>query len=304
MRSALKYIVSAVLIAITALIISCSDPAHQSKVVFISAAIDYGPEGEINYLANPPEDQRVLSAEIRALAEGSGEIYEEYLFLEKNGERTFNGARKNWNHDDILSVIASLDTVAEDLIIFHYSGHGDDDGSLVTDMDISFRLSPERLLDQLENTDGKKCLFLDSCYSGTFIDGGKLADGEVFFGGNLISESFVHALLPSLLMTFSAGHTERSDIWVFSAATENQSSFDSWDGGLPEQENFGAFTYYLASALGYDMENDRAAIPGRMTTITFYDIYQKVKENMDGSLWKEATPQVTLSPVDLVLFRF
>ena len=293
------------LLIITLLLPSCEMEKKEGKVVFISAAIDYGAPDGINALDNPPEDQRVLSAQLEALAIASGEIYEEYLFLEKNGQRSVNGKEYGWNHDDILAAISSLDTVRDDLIIFHYSGHGDEDGSLVTDMDTAFRLSPERILDALEGTDGMKCLFLDSCYSGNFIEEqGWMHDGELFDDKNLVSESFINSLLPSLMMTLNAAKREESSIWVLSAATAKQSSFDSWDAGHPGQENFGAFTYYLASALGYDAENDTPTVPGRGGEITFYGLYQEIRKNMSSDLWKRATPQVTLTPFDLILFRF
>ena len=290
--------------AITLLLaISCASPLPDGKTVFISVAIGYGTEGSANYLANPPSDQKALSAQIRALSEGSGEEYEEYLFLEEDGIRSISGQEAEWDHGDVLGTIRKLDTSPSDLIIFHYSGHGDESGSLVTDRDTSYRLPPDTLLDALGSVPGFRCLFLDSCYSGTFIRGDKLADGEVFTEGNLASESFVNSLLPSFILSFFAGRMGNRGIWVLSAATSGQASFDSWDEGLPGQDGYGAFTYYLASALGYDMEMERAVLPPPGSSVTFYGLYRQIKDMMTASLWREATPQVTLSPLDLLLFR-
>ena len=284
--------------------VSCEMEKTEGKVVFISVAIDYNAPDGVNALDNPPEDQRVLSAEIEALSVASGDIYEEYLFLEKNGKRSVNGEEMKWNHDDVLTLLSSIDTVSSDLIIFHYSGHGDESGALVTDIDTSNRLTPEKLLTALSGADGRKCLFLDSCYSGTFIaESGYMHSGELFEDGNLVSDNPVNAILPSISLLFhpAAGN---DDIWILAAATDIQSSFDSWDSGEPMQENFGAFSYYLARALGYDMENDTPTVPGRGGKITFYGLYQEIKESMPNDLRREATVQITRTHFDPVLFSF
>ena len=286
------------------LLTSCESSTEQGKVIFVSAALDYM-NSNVGYLKNPPSDQKALASELQTLAEASGEIYEEYLFLEENGVRTMNGYERKWNQDDIISTLLNLDTVSGDLIIFHYSGHGDSSGALVPDIDTSSRLKPEDLLDTLKLIDGKKCLFIDSCYSGSFIeDSSKLENGEKFDeDGNLIADGFASSLIAAIENAFK-GEAENTEIWALTAATDKQLSFDSWDTGMPMQENFGAFSYYLAIALGYDMENDSTTIPGVSTEITFYGLYQEIKGLMATDLWREATPQVTLSHYDPVLFRF
>ncbi|MBO8436084.1 MAG: caspase family protein [Spirochaetes bacterium] len=291
------------LMAIAVLLTSCEVPRGESKVIFISAALDYGAPESVNALDNPPEDQRVLSEQIEALAEASGDVYEEYLFLEKNGTRTLNGVEMNWNHDDIIRVLYAIDTISSDLIIFHYSGHGDDDGNLVTDIDTEYRLSPALLLETMENIDGKKCIFLDSCFSGKFVEEiGYMHEGEVYKNGMLSSENLINALGPSLAISISGGNSRENGIWVLSAASESQSSFDKWESGEVRQEDFGAFSYYLATALGYDMEEDRPSLPPEGSRITFYSLFQEIKEEMDKELWMRATPQKTLSEYDIELF--
>ncbi len=288
---------------IAALLASCEAEKTQGKVVFISVAIDYGaPEG-VNALDNPPEDQRALSSQIKALAAASGEIYEEYLFLEKNGRRTLNGDEMKWNHDDILRVLSDLDTLQSDLVLFHYSGHGDETGALVTDKVTSSRLSPERLMTAFSGIDGRKCLFLDSCFSGHFItDTGYMENGEKFEDGNLVSDNLIHAIIPSFIGMFEKHITGNDSTWVLAAASKEQNSFDSWDTGLPDQDKYGAFSYYLAVALGYDMENGKASVPAEGTRITFYSLWEDIRNMMADDLRKEATPQATLSITDPVLF--
>lgn len=280
---------------------SCEMEKEQGKVVFVSVAIDYGAPSGVNALENPPEDQRVLSAQIETLTAASGDIYEEYLFLEKNGKRSLNGDDLKWNYDDILWILSELDTISTDLIIFHYSGHGDETGALVTDANTASRLQPERLLDAMTGIDGRKCLFLDSCFSGHFVkDAGYMANGEKFRDGNLETDNLVNAIMPAF-DSLKKEHGNDS-IWVLAAATDEQNSFDSWDNGLPGQDGFGAFSYYLAAALGYDMEHDRPGIPAEGTEITFYGIYHEIRDSMATDLRKEATPQVTLTLSDPILF--
>ncbi len=280
---------------------SCEMEKEQGKVVFVSVAIDYGAPSGVNALENPPEHQRVLSAQIETLTAASGDIYEEYLFLEKNGKRSLNGEDLKWNYDDILWILSELDTISTDLIIFHYSGHGDETGALVTDANTASRLQPERLLDAMTGIDGRKCLFLDSCFSGHFVkDAGYMANGEKFRDGNLETDNLVNAIMPAF-DSLKKEHGNDS-IWVLAAATDEQNSFDSWDNGLPGQDGFGAFSYYLAAALGYDMEHDRPGIPAEGTEITFYGIYHEIQSSMAADLRKEATPQVTLALSDPILF--
>ena len=286
------------------LLTSCESSTEQGKVIFVSAALDYM-NSNVGYLKNPPSDQKALASELQTLAEASGEIYEEYLFLEENGVRTMNGYERKWNQDDIISTLLNLDTVSGDLIIFHYSGHGDSSGALVPDIDTSSRLKPEDLLDTLKLIDGKKCLFIDSCYSGSFIENSsKLENGEKFDeDGNLIADGFASSLIAAIENAFK-GEAENTEIWALTAATDKQLSFDSWDNGMANQDKYGAFTYYLLEALGYDPERDEAAIPVRRGNLTFYSLYSEIRKTMPVSLRREATPQATLNPLDLVLFSF
>ena len=286
------------------LLTSCESSTEQGKVIFVSAALGYM-NSNVGYLKNPPSDQKALASELQTLAEASGEIYEEYLFLEENGVRTMNGYERKWNQDDIISTLLNLDTVSGDLIIFHYSGHGDSSGALVPDIDTSSRLKPEDLLDTLKLIDGKKCLFIDSCYSGSFIeDSSKLENGEKFDeDGNLIADGFASSLIAAIENAFK-GEAENTEIWALTAATDKQLSFDSWDNGMANQDKYGAFTYYLLEALGYDTEKDEAAIPVRRGNVTFYSLYSEIRKTMPVSLRREATPQATLNPLDLVLFSF
>ena len=290
----------AIAFMITALIfVSCIGGIPRSDVIFISVASSYGSEGSMNYLRNPPGDQRALSEQLSYISSRKKIPYKEYLFLEQDGRMSISGDERPWGRKDILRLLESIETESDDLIIFHYSGHGDSNGSLV--MPDGTRLNPDDLLYRLRRAQGMKCAFIDSCYSGRFVAGeSTLINGEIFYEGQLVSESFTNALLPSLRMFFTISEPSYWNTWVLSAATSEQLSYDSWNEGLDRQSEFGAFTYYLLKALGYRMDTGTPALPdGR---ITFYTLYSRIKDSMSETLWKRATPQATLSPVDLVLF--
>ena len=287
---------------------SCSLDISDTKTVIISVALDYCAEdgfSQSNYLSNPPNDQEAFVSQTELLA--GPRNTEKHIFLSKGGTRTVNGTESEWNEEDVLETIMNLDTESDDLIIFYYSGHGEDiTGNLVlSKSDNGFgTISPEELLYAMSTLDGKKCIFLDSCYSGKYVDDlGLLGNGEIFGDdGSLIRDGFVSSLYPSLKISLLAGYTGSNDIWTMSATTSEQLSYDSGTEGRPNQDKYGAFTYFLLLALGYDAEEDcPMAITGR-GEITFYGVYKGIKERMSRSMWSVQTPQVTLSPLDLILF--
>ena len=289
-----------ILISVMLTLISCRGEIQHGKVIFISVASDYSCTEGLQSLDTPPADQKALSEEIEILATESGEYYEEYLFLEADGKRTVNGIEKEWTSDDILNTIIGLETLSYDLIIFHYSGHGEEgSGAFAPGPSQNARLYPEELIETLKLIDGKKCLFIDSCYSGNLIeDKGALTSGERFDDNELVSDSILNSIIPAIEKSFSS-NAENTEIWTFTAATSEQLSYDSYT-----DENYGAFTYYLLRALGYDTDNQEATIPGNGGDITFYDIVNEVKKSMPADLRRAASPQATLLPLDLVLFSF
>ena len=278
---------------------SCAGDIPRTDVIFISIASSYGTEGSLNYLENPPGDQRALSEQLTYISSRKKIPFKEYLFLEDNGRMSISGDERPWGRQEILSLLENLESEDNDLIIFHYSGHGDSNGSMI--MPDGTRLNPDDLLYRLRRARGMKCAFIDSCYSGRYVNGGStLVNGEIFYEGQLVSESFANALIPSLKLFFTVSEPSHWNTWVLSAATSSQLSYDSWDEGLDRQIEFGAFTYYLLKAFGYRMDTGTPALPeGRLTFSTIYDT---IKSTRSETLWRRATPQATLTPVDLVLF--
>ena len=295
------------------LLSACSNALDSSRTIVIAVALDYEEDAfqdkennlVVNTLSNPPNDLEAFTHQIDILA--SGQEVERHIFLSQGGTRRVNGKREEWDKETILSTISSLEAEENDLVLFFYSGHGmDGTGELVVSakegkMD---KISPDELLTALAEIGGKKCVFLDSCYSGAFVeDAGMLADGEVFGeDGSLVKEGFLFSLGPALSLSITSGRLGTDDIWLMSATTDGQLSYDSGTEGLPNQEEYGAFSYFLISSLGYDMENDSPRISQERNEVTFLGLYRDIKRRMTESMWTEQTPQITLTPLDLVLF--
>ena len=307
----MKKIFSALFIML--LLSSCSNALDSSRTIVIAVALDYEEDAfqdkennlVVNTLSNPPNDLEAFTSQVDILA--SGREVERHIFLSQGGTRRVNGKREEWDKEAILSTISSLEAEENDLVLFFYSGHGmDGTGELVVSakegkMD---KISPDELLTALSGIGGKKCVFLDSCYSGAFVENaGMLADGEVFGeDGSLMKEGFLFSLGPALSLSITSGRLGTDDIWLMSATTDGQLSYDSGTEGLPNQEKYGAFSYFLISSLGYDMENDSPRISQERTEVTFLGLYRDIKRRMTESMWTEQTPQITLTPLDLVLF--
>ena len=298
----------ALILLIASALISCSIDISGSRTIVVSVALDYSAEDgfrQNHALDNPPNDQQAFVSQTEVLAEPG--MMERYTFLSKDGRRTLNGREERWGKEDVLDAIEGIEAGNDDLVIFFYSGHGEDrTGNLVVSIeDDEFgTISPDELLTSLASIGGKKCVFLDSCYSGQYVeDAGILADGEIFGDdGSLVEDGFLSSLLPALRMTMASGKLGTDDIWVMSAATAGQLSYDSGMDGMPNQDKYGAFSYYLLSALGYDMEEDTPCRDQGSGGMTFMGLYQDVKDMMSRSMWKTQTPQITLTPVDLRLF--
>ena len=307
----MKKIFSALFIML--LLSSCSNALDSSRTIVIAVALDYEEDAfqdkennlVVNTLSNPPNDLEAFTSQVDILA--SGREVERHIFLSQGGTRRVNGKREEWDKEAILSTISSLEAEENDLVLFFYSGHGmDGTGELVVSakegkMD---KISPDELLTALSGIGGKKCVFLDSCYSGAFVENaGMLADGEVFGeDGSLMKEGFLFSLGPALSLSITSGRLGTDDIWLMSATTDGQLSYDSGTEGLPNQEEYGAFSYFLISSLGYDMENDSPRISQERNEVTFLGLYRDIKRRMTESMWTEQTPQITLTPLDLVLF--
>ena len=91
-----------------------------------------------------------------------------------------------------------------------------------------------------------------------------------------------------------------SDIWILSSTGRGQEASDSLDGGDgPYQLSYGAFTYYLLKAMGYDTDRNEGV--QREERLTVYGIYSYVRKHFPDYETQIQTPRVSNGGLDLVL---
>ena len=226
---------------------------------------------------------------------------------------------QGWNSRDVLS---TLEETAEksgenDLIIFQCSGHGaEKTGEMILSFEaagnsvkITDSISSSEILNVLSKTKGLALLIMDSCYSGNYIKENVLADGNVFKTEDNKEYFTIVDYFEGMgrALTILKGNNTRvnQNVYVLSASTDGQTSWDSdpniYKIGTKSYEKFGGFTFYLLKALGYDPIEDKPHKKG--CRITLYSLYEDIWNSMKGYHKREATPLVTLSPLDIILFN-
>ena len=320
------------------LIVSCSPSVELGRTILISVASDYSNTPEANNLLNTLNDQAAIIEEFRALDENieihmfrteslrsyysTNPIFGNELksskcyFLNEDGtsyQKTTmripfypgegDTIEKEWTIYDAISILANLDAKDEDLIIFHYSGHGDKDGSLVAGnakavlataktSEISYLMSDEY-------QKGTKLPLLDSCYSGSHVIDTNLESANAFKNSDNGDEYYLSSPIISFTRSFYNHGKNPGRSFVLAASGSTQMSYDSYFFGDENQRYFGFFTYHLLSALGYDWQSYTGKRKGR---ITLHSLYKDIWMRMESEMLIKATPEVTLSAEDVILF--
>lgn len=209
----------------------------------------------------------------------------------------------NWTMDDVLTTVGNLPTGENDIIIFTYSGHGEENtGALITNyrgIDNYDTTNKEAVIEVFSSISGKKIFFLDSCFSGNFITQGTLNSLDSFTTDEdqYEGEDYISAIKCSTL-------TKKTDttpsLWIMAAAGRKQKANDSGESADSSlQQHFGAFTYYLLKALGYNM--DRNESEKKSSSLTFYSIYSYIMSSFPSSEIKGQTPRTSLRRLDVKL---
>lgn len=227
----------------------------------------------------------------------------EFRYIPSTGEE-----ESGWTMDTVLETIRSIESGENDLIIFTYSGHGEENtGAFATNVKVKTASSKESedydltnkeiVLEALSSISGNKVLFLDSCYSGNFVQGNTLTTKDVFSGeeARYTGEDYTEALKKSSL---EKSYIQYPKMWVMSSAGKNQRAWDALsEGDSIFQNHYGAFTYYLLKALGYDMEKNESK--KESSELTFYSIYSYVRTNFPETEISEQTPRSSLRRLDV-----
>ena len=245
------------------------------NIYLVSVALNYESTG-INTLKCTLNDQKAICDEFQYIADECGYPLTSVVItqngrnysvpLNVNGDaiktKTFSSATTI--KEDVLSwlheLAAGLDR--NDLLVFHYSGHGVDvTGELVLNKkDYSkdntrnnlVMVTSEDLYEAVKDTDGTKLFVLDSCYSGVYAD----------------------ALTPvnpsSPFRDFFTLDSPNENIFVLTGASSEE---QSWESGV-----YGNMTLCLLLSLGYDTVN---RVPALATDKRYYsEIVSYVQKSM------------------------
>ncbi len=319
------------LISLLILFPSCSpDGALSNEIYLISVADDFtGSSNSNNILKSVNNDQAAIvmqistfrsssSVHIYAFAAQDGNRYfsthPSYTPVDSSGNEVeassgefkrflFNGksAEKTaWNMEDVLDTVGTLTPREDDIVIFTYSGHGAENGALLTNADKTNYKSTNvaDIKEKFSSIPGRKIFILDSCYSGQFITQNSLDSTDTFSGDeeNYTGEDIIEAIKNNSLSKKSEDYPS---IWIMTAATKGQKASDSLSTGEPFQRHYGAFSYYFLSAIGYDMDNNVSK--KRSEELTFYSIYSYIREQFPLSELSIQTPQASLKRLDVRL---
>lgn len=317
------------LISIT--FISCSPDGNGGRTIVISVASDYSDTHLASPLFNTVNDQAAFIQQVYAMDEKAEvhmfrienmryiksdnpvfgnpmeSIYVHYMKSENEIGRSMtmkipllSSEESYWDMNDVLFLLGNIRTEDEDILIFHYSGHGDKDGTLYAGEDLMpIKRSEIEYLMSDEYRKGIKLMILDSCYSGTFIQDSSLTDGTLF-SEDEPSELLLSSPFISLWNALSESGRKSTSSYVLCSSHKAQVSYEGYSFGEKDQRYFGLFSYYLLKAMGYDFSSYRGK---RRNTITLYGLYNDIWKDMDEDIIATETPRVTLSEFDAVIFR-
>lgn len=160
-------------------------------------------------------------------------------------------ACSNLGSEEIISAIGDTfsTTNENDVSLFYYSGHGDENGNLIcADKDFTL-LSPSTLKSSLDRIPGRKIIIVDACYSGILID----EDASMLLEGTNANEarSFV-TFFQSVFRRRMRGMFNDDPYFVITAAHANEESMEA----QIENSVMGLFTYGFCLGCGWNGIND------------------------------------------------
>ena len=262
-----------VLLTILLLLTSCEIITKQNKsqrnVYLISLALNYSTTSYgLNCTIN---DQSAIFDEIKYLSNSTSSPFSYYLLTEDGNNLRINENGKIENEtidftkpsnrikDLLLSKLSNFSSIIDenDLLIFHYSGHGDNDGSLVYHLRTSpfkkYIISTEEISNSIKGNKGIKLLVLDSCYSGAFYD-------EISSEYNKNSINYL----------FEAPQSRRN-IFALTAASSTE---EAW-----EEDGFGRLSKCFLEALGYNTSTK--TLGKKNKTLWYSEIVTQIQKNIN-----------------------
>lgn len=231
------------------------------------------------------------------ITDASSSSFDHFSYVAESAEST-----SDWTMDSVLDAVGSLSTDSDDLIIFTYSGHGDKGtGDFITNANHTPYRTTDKyaVISAFSALPGRKVFFLDSCYSGSFISSSSFVTKDTFSTDEdkYTGEDTLTAVKNSSLKKRAK---TQENFWIMASAGRNQAASDSLSAGdSTVQNHYGAFTYYLLKALGYDMDRNEARKD--TSSLTFYSVYSYIRSAFPSSELDIQTPRVSLRRLDIRL---
>lgn len=221
-------------------------------------------------------------------------------FCLSNMEWSVN-AVSNQSAAGILSAISNTFSTAteRDISLFYYSGHGEEDGSLIGKSGTDF-VTPAQLRDALDSIPGRKIVIVDACYSGQLIaeENGSGNSDMLLLHGTNASESqtdhaaqFISAFQSVFRKIWLNGVLNAGSYYVITAARENEKSEEGFITSGGSTKTMGFFTYAICLGLGYNgvtMQNTTlVADQNGDQAVSIQEAYQWAKQHAQGSNGKQ-----------------
>jgi hypothetical protein len=156
---------------------------------------------------------------------------------------------------------------SNDILIFHYSGHGEGyTGSLILrnalDSSSTDILTLDTLYSLFDNLSCKTLLLIDSCYSGTAIP---ISSTTISTNDPRVNVNWFYQYFSFLFEDNSTQNLieENSKVFIISATTSDKKSTEN----LNTKKKNGSFTLALLDSLGWDIEEDDTNSLGSSTNI-------------------------------------
>jgi hypothetical protein len=319
MRKLILFMLSLILI-----LSSCElflDEPEMGDVYAIMVGLDYKNNADQKNLKGTLNDVDELHIVFGKMAEISNSDYFGYTFKQEGvpytsavnhsiGTNNVNSYPSIANIEHAINALINV-TDDNDLVLFSYSGHGGEDGSIAlaktSASDESYFYQPQNILDLFTNVKGRKLIILDTCFSGLSLPDNPGSSNTVL--GSSIDDWYAKYWdktsydLPDLFVLTASGPTK---------SYEDNFMDDHWHG---------LFTKGLLKALGWSHPHpdpDALQIPpaAKESVITVDSLYgyilDFIEEHPDfNPQWtilklNETTqhPLVSGGAMDMVLFRF
>ena len=316
------------LFSIVLILSSCElfyDEPVAGDVYAILVGLDYQNNTSQDNLQGTLNDADELHIVLDSLAEQTDSDYFGYRFRQEGlsytsevnyliGTTTVNAYPSITNIEKAIEALAYV-TDENDLILFAYSGHGGEDGSIAlaktSSSDGEYFYDVQNLLDHFKKVNGRKLIILDTCYSGLSLP---------------VNPGSTNTVLGSSIDDWYAKYWENSsyelpDIYVLTASADTESYEVDLDSSSTIDHYHGVFTAGLLEALGWgyphpDVEDLPMPPAARGSTLTVDALYAYSKNYIEGlpdiSLhWNLFSlsdyiqhPLVSGGAMDMVLFRF